>query len=162
MWDAEPRTDGLLRGARTDRVQQMRALKDAGWSLATMLNLHCGLLDHARDVREAAMGTLIELAAQRPSAVAVAPARLVGFYMMSFTVASGMDFAAVRCLVDLHTVEADEILVGLLGSGCGNNEQFTAWVELLHASDRQDLLRQVRVDKLSKGRQRILKQVLGG
>src|SRR5512144_823138 len=100
MWEGEPRTDGLLRGARTERVRQVLALQSAGWSLATALDLHCGLLDHAHDVREAAMEALMELAAQRPAAVPLTPARLLAFYMMTFTVASGTDVAAVRCLVD--------------------------------------------------------------
>ena len=109
MWEGEPRTDGLLRGARTDRVRQILALKNGGWSLETALELHCGLLDHAHEVREAAMEALFELAAQRPAPVLVTPARLLAYYMTTFTVASGIDLAAVRCLVDLRTAEADEI-----------------------------------------------------
>jgi hypothetical protein len=161
MWEGEPRTDGLLRGARTERIQQMLALRDAGWSVDAVLDLHCGLLDHAHDVREAAMDILFELAAQRPAAVPLTPARLLASYMTTFTVASGVDIAAVRCLVDLHTAEADEILIDLLGSRNGNNEQFKRWVEILNAANRQDILRRVGLDKLSKGRQRILNQTLG-
>ncbi len=161
MWEGEPRTDGLLRGARTERVRQMFALKNAEWSLAAVLELHSGLLDHAHDVREAAMETLFELAAQRPAAVPLTPARLLAYYLITFTVASGIDLAAVRCLVDLHTAEADEILIDLLASRSGNNEQFKHWVEIVNAAGRQDILRQVPVDKLSKGRHKVLNQVLG-
>jgi hypothetical protein len=161
MWEGEPRADGLLRGARTERIQQMLALKDEEWSLGIALDLHCGLLDHAHEVRETAMETLMELAAQRPAAVPLTPARLLAYYMTAFTVASGIDLAAVRCLVDLHTAEADEILIDLLGSRNGNNEQFKHWVEIVNAAGRQDILRRVDVDKLSKGRQRTLSQALG-
>ena len=161
MWEGEPRTDGLLRGARNERIRHMLALKNAEWSLDAVLELHCGLLDHAHDVREAAMDTLLELAAQRTAAVPLTPARLLAYYLTTFTVASGIDIAAVRCLVDLHTAEADEILIDLLGSRNGNNEQFKHWVEIVNAAGRQDILRRVDVDKLSKGRQRTLNQVLG-
>jgi hypothetical protein len=139
----------------------MLALRKAGWSLDAVLELHCGLLDHAHDVREAAMETLFALAEQRPAAVPVTPARLLAYYMMTFTVASGIDLAAVRCLVDLHTAETDEILIELLGSRSGNNEQFKRWVEIVSAAGRQDILRQIPVDRLSKGRQKIVNQMLG-
>jgi hypothetical protein len=161
MWEGEPRTDGLLRGTRNERIRQMLALKNEGWSLGTALDLHCGLLDHAHEVREVAMETLFELAAQHPIAVPLTPAGLMAYYMATFTVASGIDLAAVRCLVDLHTAEADEILIELLGSGNGSNEQFKRWVEIVNAAGRQDILRRVDVDKLSKGRQKILNQLLG-
>ncbi len=161
MWDGEPRTDGLLRGTRAERVRQMLALKNAGWSMDVVLELHCGLADHAHDVRQAAMETLLALAEQRPAAVPVTPARLLAYYMTAFTVASGIDLAAVRCLVDLRTGEADEILIELLGSHNGNNEQFKHWVEIVNAAGRRDILRQIPVDNLSKGRQRILNQLLG-
>lgn len=107
------------------------------------------------------METLLDLAAQRPAAVPLTPATLLAYYLATFTVASGIDIAAVRCLVDLHTAEADEILIDLLGSQNGNNEQFKHWVEIVNAAGRQDILRRVDVDRLSKGRQRTLNQALG-
>jgi len=45
------RSDGLLRGSREERSRAVLSLRDAEWNLATLLDLHCGLLDHAEDVR---------------------------------------------------------------------------------------------------------------
>ncbi len=158
MWDGQVRTDGLLRGPRDERIQQMLALKDTGWSLDALVDLYSGLLDHAHDVRQAAMETLLELAARQPVAIPVTPATLLAYYMGTFTVASGIDVAVVRCLAELRTAEADELLIDLLVSGRGSNEQFKRWLEILKATDRQDILGRVQPEKLSPKRKTALNQ----
>jgi len=105
MFYADERTDGLLRGARADRIRQIRVTEDAPWTLGTILELHCGLLDHAHDVREAAMGTLIGIALKRPAAVPVTPVALLAYFMNAFTVASGVDAEVVKCFAELRTLK---------------------------------------------------------
>jgi hypothetical protein len=160
MWEGQVRTDGLLRGTRDERIQQMLALKNQSWNLDALLELHCGLLDHAHEVREAAMETLLELAAQQSVAVPVTPTKLLAYYMGTFTVASGIDVAVVQCLAGLRNAEADELLIELLESGRGSNEQFRRWLEVLNAADRQDIIRRVRLDKLSAGRKKMVHSLL--
>ncbi len=159
MWEGQPRSDGLLRGARTERIEQMLAFRHTTWSLEVLLGVHCGLLDHACEVREAAMESLLELAAKGPAAVPVTPASLLAYYMGTFTVASGIDLAVVSCLAELRTSEADELLVGLLVSGSGSNEQFKRWLEILRAKDRQEILDRVQREKLSPKRKATLNQL---
>ena len=77
MWEAQVRTDGLLRGSRDERIQQMLALKNKSWKLDALLEIHCGLLDHAHDVREAAMETLLGLAARKTVAISISPEMLL-------------------------------------------------------------------------------------
>ena len=101
MWEAQVRTDGLLRGSRDERIQQMLVLKNKSWKLDALLEIHCGLLDHAHDVREAAMETLLGLAARKTVAIPISPEMLLAYYMGTFTVASGIDLAVVRCLAAL-------------------------------------------------------------
>ncbi len=65
------RNDGLLRGSREERVAAMLSLAEAEWNLGAFLDLHCGLLDHAEDVRAAAMEALQKIATQRPEPIAL-------------------------------------------------------------------------------------------
>jgi hypothetical protein len=160
MFYGEQRTDGLLRGARDERTRQMAALKDEPWSLDTILELHCGLLDHAHDVREAAMDALLDLAVKNPAPVPVTPLKVMAYFMLTFTVSSGIDVDVVQCLAELHTEEADEILNDLLESGRGSNEQFNRWLESLKTTDRSDILLQISNDRLSSGRKKMLNHVL--
>ena len=77
MFFEEPRTDGLLRGPRAERTEWITALADAPWDLETLLELHLGLLDHAQDVRVAAMEALRSIARRKPHAIAVTAVELL-------------------------------------------------------------------------------------
>ena len=44
MFFEEPRTDGLLRGSRSERKKLMLGLANEQWDLETVLGLHLGLL----------------------------------------------------------------------------------------------------------------------
>ena len=55
------RNDGLMRGSREQRIAEMRSLGDADWNPGTLLHLHIGLLDHAEDVRSAALDAVLEI-----------------------------------------------------------------------------------------------------
>lgn len=68
MFFEEPRTDGLLRGPRHERSKLMTALGKEAWGLETLLGLHLGLLDHAEDVRIAAMEALQHIAQKKADA----------------------------------------------------------------------------------------------
>ncbi len=156
------RTDGLLRGSRDQRISKIRAVEEAPWTLETILGLHCGLLDHAHDVSEAAMDTLIGIALKRPDPVAVTPVALLAYFVNVFTVASGIDARVVRCFAELHTAEADAALSELLESGTGNHQQFENWMTILTATNRMDILRRVHSDRLSANRRKMLKHVVEG
>ncbi len=134
----------------------------ADWSLETILGIHLGLLDHAHQVSEAAMGALIEIADRKPGAVPVTPVTLLALYMHSFTVASGVSLAVVKCFADLHTAEADEVLKDTLESWHGSNEQFGRWLTILKEAGRADILGQVRREKLSTNQAKMLERAIAG
>ncbi len=156
----DERTDGLLRGSRDERIELMETLKGADWSLDTMLALHLGLLDHAHHVSEAAMNTLIALAAKNPAPVPVTPIMWLAYFMHGFTKASGVDLAVVKCLADLHTAEADEVLKFTLESGSGSNDQYGHWLAILKEANRTDVLRRIQAEKLSPNRAKMLKRAV--
>lgn len=160
MFYASERTDGLLRGSRAERIRQIQAIEDAPWTLATILDLHCGLLDHAHDVRQTAMQTLIGVALKRPAPLAVTPVALLAYFVNAFSVASGIDAGVVRCFAELHTAEADTALSDLLESGTGSNQQFEHWTTILKAANREEILRRVCPERLSTTRRKMLKNAL--
>ena len=162
MFFEEPRTDGLLRGPRRERSKQMTVLGREAWDLETLLGLHLGLLDHAEDVRIAAMKALQRLAQKKPTPISVSPVALLGYFMHSFTVASGMSLLTFECLVELNTAESIEIVEAVLESGRGNNIQFEGWVRILQDANRWDILRKIDLTKLSKGRRKVIERVLAG
>ena len=84
------------------------------------------------------METLLGLAVRKTVAIPISPEMLLAYYMGTFTVASGIDLAVVRCLAALRTAEADDLLLNLLRSGMGSNDQFKHWLEILRGT--QDIL----------------------
>lgn len=160
MFFEKPRTDGLLRGPRRERSKQMTALGKEAWDLETLLELHLGLLDHAEDVRIAAMEALQHIAQRKPAPIAVSPVALLAYFMHSFTVASGMSLRTFECLVELNTAESIEIVEAVLESGHGNNIQFEEWVRILEDANRSDILRKIDLTRLSKGRRKVIERVL--
>jgi hypothetical protein len=153
------RNDGLLRGSREDRGTAMFSLVGAKWDLGAFLDLHCGLLDHAEDVRAAAMKALQEIAKRRPEPIALTPLKLLPYFLFSFTVASGMRVDTFEFLVDLDTPEAHDAIVQIL-LWAQRNEDFSDFVRVLRRADKLELLRRLEPAKLSKAKTAILRSAL--
>lgn len=160
MFFEEPRTDGLLRGPRNERSKPMRALGKAPWDLETLLGLHLGLLDHAEDVRIAAMKALQHIAQRKPDSIGISPVALLAYFMHSFTAASGMSLATFQCFVELNTAESIKIVEAVLESGQGSNIQFEGWVTILRDANRLEILRNVDLARLSKARRKVIERAL--
>ena len=160
MFFEEPRTDGLLRGPRAERTEWITALADAPWDLERLLELNLGLLDHAQDVRVAAMEALRSIARKKPDAIAVTAVELLAYFMHSFTVASGVNLATFQCLVELNTAESLEVVKATIESGRGSNDQFARWVNILQDANGLEILRTVDLAKLSRTRRSMISRVL--
>jgi hypothetical protein len=153
------RNDGLLRGSREDRVTAMFSLADAEWDLGAFLDLHCGPLDHAEDVRAAAMRALLEIAKRRPDPIALTPLEFLSCFLFSFTVSSGIRVETFEFLVDLDTPEAhDAIEQALLRTQ--RNEDFSDFVGVLRRAHKLERLRRLEPAKLSKTKTAILRSAL--
>ena len=147
------RNDGLLRGSRTERCEQMNALKTAEWSLATLLELHVGLLDHADEVRYAAILALKEIAGKRqPQSVKVAPLDLLSQY-------SEGDFWFFAEFGPPEALAiAERILTQKVANG--SNAEFEATLRTVVERRRLDLLETLRTLKLSEPKAKILRSIL--
>ncbi len=155
------RSDGLLTSSREDRIAAMLLLKEAGWNVDTVLDLHRGLLDHAEDVRLAAIEALKGIAERLPEPLSVTPVTLLAVYLFSFTVSSGATPDIFAFLVKLNTPEALRAAEEAL-EHVGRNEDFEAFAGILLRANKRDILQRLQKAKLSKVKAKILQQVLGG
>ncbi len=71
-----------------------------------------------------------------------------------------MATGTVMFLCELGTQEADDELVAILESGRGNNYQFQDWVTEIQNTKKIEVLRRVRIEKLSQNRARVFKRAL--
>ena len=145
---------------RTERAEQTLALKSRDWNLDTFMTLHLGLLDHAWQVRHAALEALIEIAVRRPEPVSVSPVALLRNVMFSFTASSGATPHVFRLLLELDDDESRAAVKDILDHGYGSNDDFDSFVNAIADLDRRDLLDYLKTTKFSKQRTRILNRVL--
>jgi hypothetical protein len=157
MWE---RNDGLLRGSRDERVADIVSLKGGEWNLDTLMDLHLGLLDHAEEVRLAAVESLEAIAERSPKPLTLTPAGFLARYIFSFTAASGAAQQIFEFLLGLNAPEAIRLTMEALEQ-VSRNEDFNAFVEILTRHHRLDLLRQFPQDRLGKAKRRVLRRARG-
>lgn len=153
------RGDGLLRGPREERMHAMSSLSEAGWSLNTILELHCGLLDHAEDVRAAAMAALQAIASRKPKPASLTPVDLLSYFLFDFTVASGVRVATFNTLVEVGTPEADRAVEQVL-ENTQRNEDFSDFIKVLQRAGKSELLSRLQPARFSKTKVAILRSAL--
>ncbi len=153
------RSDGLLRGSREDRAQAMASLGREKWSLEVLLDLHSGLLDHAEEVRIAAMKALQEISTRGPAPVALTPVTLLSYFLFSFTVTSGIAVICFEFLVELDTPDAREAVEQAL-SRVHRNEDFKDFVDILKQANKLELLHRLEHANLSQPKAAILRSAL--
>jgi len=156
----EDRSDGLLRGSRDDRVGQALALADSPWDLDTLLNLHVALLDHAEEVRAAAISVLIEIAGKQPAPASVSPLSVLARYMFSFTAASAVVPQVFRLLVKLGTSEAAALVKSILANPTIRNADFRKFVEAVLQSGNPHLIQHLKTLRCTAQKAKVLKTAL--
>ncbi len=153
------RSDGLLRGAREDRAEAMASLSREKWSLEVFLGLHTGLLDHAEEVRVAAMEALQEISKREPASVALTPVTLLSYFLFSFTVSSGVAVMCFEFLVELDTPDAREAVEQALFR-VHRDEDFKEFVDILRQANKLELLHRLEHAGLSQPKAAILRSAL--
>ncbi len=79
------RSDGLMRGSREDRIQEVFGLQELDWDFDTLLGIIQGILDHTENVRLAAIETLLEIAGQKKAPMSLTPLSVIEYFMFSFS-----------------------------------------------------------------------------
>jgi hypothetical protein len=127
--------------------------------LATLLDLHCGLLDHAEDVRVSAMNALQEIAKRTPKPIKITPVMLLSDFLFSFTASSRVAVYIFQFLVQLDTPEAHQAMERAL-LRVQRNEDFSAFVGILQHANRLEVLRRLELAKLSKTKAAVVRSAL--
>lgn len=96
----DQRSDGLMRGSRKERMQEVLSLQESDWDFDTLLGIIRGILDHADNVRLAAMETLLEITGQHKAPLNLMPVSVIECCMFSFTASSKASQRIFKFLVE--------------------------------------------------------------
>ena len=156
------RNDGLMRGSRTQRIAEMRALGNAEWNAGTLLHLHIGLLDHAEDVRSAALAAVLEISRRKPKPVTISPVMLLSYCLFDWTVASGNTPRIFRFLAELGTTEANEAIEAIMEGPVEHlrNDDFEEIISALAENGKMETVKRLSNRKISATKNKILRGVL--
>ena len=154
------RSDGLMRGSREQRMQEVFDLHESDWDFYTLLGIIQGSLDHAEDVRLAAMDTLLEIAKQKKTPMSLAPISVIEYFMFSFTATSMATQRIFRFLIENTDIPgANEALERALLSDV-RNEDFEKFIDIILEAKKFAFRKSLEHKKLSKRKTQILKNAL--
>jgi len=154
------RGDGLMRGSREERMQEVFSLHESDWDFHTLLGIMQGFLDHAESVRLAAMETLLEIAKQKKAPMSLTPVSVIEYYMFSFTASTMAAQRIFRFLIENTDIPgANEAIERALLSDV-RNEDFEKFIDIILEAKRIEFLKTLEHKQLSKTKTRILKKAV--
>jgi hypothetical protein len=154
------RSDGLMRGSRQQRAQEVLNLQESDWDFDTLLGIIQGMLDHAEDVRLAAMETLLEMAGQNKGPMSLTPVSVIEYFMFTFNACTKTAQRVFRFLVENSGIPgANEAIEWALLSDV-RNEDFEKFVAIVVEAEKSEFLKILEGKKLSKTKAKILKNAL--
>lgn len=154
------RSDGLMKGSCEERMQEVFDLHKSDWDFYTLLGIIQGFLDHAEDVRLAAMDTLLEIAGQEKAPMSLAPISVIEYFMFSFTASSMATQKIFRFLIENTDIPgANEAIERALLSDI-RNEDFEKFIDIILEAKKFEFLKTLEHKKLSKRKTQILKNAL--
>jgi len=154
------RSDGLMRGSREERVQEVFGLQESDWDFDTLFGIIQGILDHAEDVRLAAMETLLEIARQKKAPMSLTPVSVIEYFMFSFNASTKAAQRIFRFLVENTDIPgANEAIERALLRDV-RNEDFEKFIDIIVEAKKLEFLKTLEDKKLSKTKAKILKNAL--
>jgi hypothetical protein len=154
------RGDGLMRGSREKRMQEVFGLQESDWDFHTLLGIIQGFLDHSENVRLAAMETLLEIARQKKTPMSLTPISVIEYFMFSFTASSLAAQRIFRFLIENTDIPgAGEAVQRALLIDV-RNEDFEKFIDIILEAKRVEFLKTLEHKKLSKRKTQILKNAL--
>ncbi len=147
------RGDGLMRGSREERIQEVFSLHESDWYFHTLLGIIQGFLDHAENVRLAAMGTLLEIAKQKKAPMSLTPVSVIEYFMFSFSASTKAAQRIFRFLVENTDIsEANEAIERVLLSDV-RNEDFEKFIEIIVEAKKLEFFNVLEVETIkNKGK----------
>ena len=154
------RNDGLMRGSREERIQEVLDLREYEWDFDTLLGIIQGLLDHAEDVRLAAMETLLEIAGQKKVPMSLSSVSVIEYFMFSFNASTKAAQKIFRFLIDNTDIPgANEAIERSLLRDV-RNEDFEKFIDIIVEARKLEFLKALEDKKLSKTKAKILENAL--
>jgi hypothetical protein len=154
------RSDGLMRGSREERMQEVSGFQESDWDFHTLLGIIQGFLDHAENVRLAAMETLLEIAGRRKAPMSLTPVSVIEYFMFSFTASSMAAQRIFKFLIENTDIPgANEAIERALLSDF-RNEDFEQFIDIILKAKKVEVLKTLEHKKLSKRKTQILKNAL--
>ena len=106
-------------------------MQKSDWDFDTLLGIIQGMLDHAEDVRLAAMETLLEIAGQNEGPMSLTPVSVIEYFMFTFNACTKTAQRVFRFLVENSDIpEASEAIEQALLSDV-RNEDFEKFVDIV-------------------------------
>ncbi|HUU17083.1 MAG TPA: hypothetical protein VMW72_08045 [Sedimentisphaerales bacterium] len=154
------RSDGLMRGSREDRIQEVFGLQESDWDFDALLGIIQGILDHAENVRLAAMETLLEIAGQKKAPMSLTPLSVIEYFMFSFSASTMAAQRIFKFLVENTDISgANEAIERALLRDV-RNEDFEKFIDIIVEAKNLEFLKILEDKKLSKTKTKILKNAL--
>ncbi|MHC4543662.1 MAG: hypothetical protein ACYTDW_02920 [Planctomycetota bacterium] len=154
------RSDGLMRGSRKERIQEIFSLQESDWDFDTLLGIIQGILDHADNVRLAAMETLLEIARQHKTPMNLTPVSVIEYFMFSFSASSKASQRIFKFLIENTDIPgANEAIERALLRDV-RNEDFGKFIDIIVEAKKLEFLKTLGGKKLSKTKAKILKNTL--
>jgi hypothetical protein len=154
------RSDGLMRGSRKERIQEVFGLQESDWDFDTLLGIIQGILDHAEDVRLAAMEMLLEIAKQKKAPMSLTPVSVIEYFMFSFSASTKAAQRIFGFLVENTDIPgANEAIERALLRDV-RNEDFEKFIDIIVEAKKFVFLKTLEDKKLSKTKTKILKKAL--
>ncbi len=154
------RSDGLMWGSREDRIQEVFGLQESDWDFDALLGIIQGILDHAENVRLAAMETLLEIAGQKKAPMSLTPLSVIEYFMFSFSASTMAVQRIFKFLVENTDISgANEAIERALLRDV-RNEDFEKFIDIIVEAKKLEFLKILEDKKLSKTKTKILKNAL--
>ena len=154
------RSDDLMRGSREERVQEVFGLQESEWDFDALLGIIQGMLDHAEDVRLAAMETLLEIAGQRKAPMSLTPVSVVEYFMFSFSASTQATQRIFRFLVENVDIPGAKEAIERALLRDVRNEDFEKFIDIIVEAKQSELLKILEDKRLSKTKAKILRNAL--
>lgn len=154
------RSDVLMRGSRENRIQEVFGLQESDWDFDALLGIIQGILDHAENVRLAAMETLLEIAGQKKAPMSLTPLQLLSTLCSAFSASTTAIQRIFKFLVENTDISgANEAIERALLRDV-RNEDFEKFIDIIVEAKKLEFLKILEDKKLSKTKTKILKNAL--
>ena len=154
------RNDGLMRGSREERVQTVYDLQEQDWEFDTLLGIIQGFLDHAEDVRLAAIEALLAIAVKKKAPMSLTPVSVIEYFMFSFNASSKAAQRIFKVLVENKGITGAKEAIERILLYEIRNEDFERFIDIIIEAKEFEFFKTFKGKERSKTKKKILNNAL--